>query len=168
MVLYILDGAEILNHSNLLPSGETGLIAIWRNPVFARACRNSRKTHREVDQESLFIIYQFGNSSDRLPARRCTHTHKHRYHPVLKIKIHIVLIYTEDYLWMYPANIYIYIYILSNTIHQLHVAMLGVSHKPLTITLQIKRIHLLVPNVLPDNSTCGLFLGLSDPFNGFV
>lgn len=38
------------------------------------------------------------------------HTHKHRYHPVLKIKIHIVLIYTEDYLWMYPANIYIYIY----------------------------------------------------------
>lgn len=96
------------------------------------------------------------------------HTHKHRYHPVLKIKIHIVLIYTEDYLWMYPANIYLYIYILSNTIHQLHVAMLGVSHKPLTITLQIKRIHLLVPNVLPDNSTCGLFLGLSDPFNGFV
>ena len=95
----------------MLPSGETGLIAIWRRARYLLGHVGiAVKTHREVDQKSLFIIYQFGNSSDRLPARCCTHTHKHRYHPVLKIKIHIVLIYTEDYLWMYPANIYVYIY----------------------------------------------------------
>lgn len=149
-------------------SGETGLIAIWRNPVFARACRNSRKTDREVDQKSLFIIYPFGNSSDRLPARCCTHTQAQISSSIENQDTHCINIYRRLFVDVSRKYIFIYIYILSNTIHQLHVAMLGVSHKPLTITLQIKRIHLLVPNVLPDNSTCGLFLGLSDPFNGFV
>ena len=50
---------------------------------------------------------------------------------------------------MYPT------YILSKCMLQCRVSL-----KPLTITLQ--------PYFLPDNSTCGLFLGLADPFNSFV
>lgn len=92
-------------------SGETGLIAIWRNPVFARACRNSRKTDREVDQKSLFIIYPFGNSSDRLPARCCTHTQAQISSSIENQDTHCINIYRRLFVDVSRKYIFIYIYI---------------------------------------------------------